>query len=214
MSELRTVFVVGATGLVGKETVLAALESPAHGRVVAVVRRALDLRHPKLEQRILDFDALESGLAGITLDDAICCLGTTIKKAGSKEAFRRVDHDYVLAFARAARAASARTFVVVTALGADLRSPFFYNRVKGETERDLEALGFPSLVIARPSLLLGPREEMRLGERLAAPFSHYLPARLRGIEGRTVARALVRLATSTSPGTHVVLSDELQRLGA
>lgn len=209
----KTVFVVGATGLVGQKAVTALCEQPEVERVVAVVRRPLDLSHPRLGTRVVEFDTLERALEGETLDVAVCCLGTTINQAGSKEAFRRVDHDYVLAFARAAKKAGAERFVVVTALGSDERSLFFYNRVKGEVERDLRALGFGSLVIAQPSLLLGERTEHRLGEKLAAPFSRLLPAGLRGIEGRTVGRALARLAVDAVPGVRIVKSEELARLG-
>jgi uncharacterized protein YbjT (DUF2867 family) len=179
------------------------------------------LSHAKLIERVVDFERLVAAFAGENsgepVDAAICCLGTTIKVAGSKERFRRVDHDYVLAFARAAKMAGARTFAVVTAMGSDPESAFFYNRVKGEVEEDLASLAFESLVIARPSLLIGERAEARLGERLMTPISRFLPARYRGIEAERVARALVRLVSSatTAPSTRrLVLSDELQILGA
>lgn len=214
MADGQVVWVVGATGLVGRETVQALVADPAFSKVVAVVRRPVGLPHPKLEERVVDFDALERALAGTSVDVAVCCLGTTIKQAGSQAQFRRVDHDYVLAFARAALAAGAKHFLVVTALGADARSRVFYNRVKGEVEEALTALPFRALTIARPSLLLGERAEMRLGERLLAPLSRFFPARFRGIEGRTVARALVRLAREPAHGRRVIASDELARLGA
>lgn len=217
---LGTVWVVGATGLTGRETLVQLLASPDVARVVAWVRRPTGIKDPKLVERIVDFERLEAAFAPAGandgLDAAVCCLGTTIKTAGSKERFRRVDHDYVLAFARAAKMAGARTFAVVTALGSDPDSAFFYNRVKGEVEDDLASLAFESLVIARPSLLLGERAESRLGERLMTPLSRFLPARYRGIEAGRVARALVRLMLT--PAAHkprrVVLSDELQILGA
>jgi uncharacterized protein YbjT (DUF2867 family) len=211
----RTVWVVGATGLVGRETVRVLLEGG--DRVVAWVRRSSGLQHPALIERVVDFEQLDTAFVvgpGELPDVAVCCLGTTIKQAGSQERFRRVDHDYVLAFARAARQAGARTFAVVTALGADAKSLVFYNRVKGEVEQALAALGFESLVIARPSLLLGEREQGRLGERLMAPVSRLLPLRYRGIEGRTVARALRNLVLDAIPGRRLVLSDELQKRGA
>src|SRR5690606_11908511 len=144
---------------------------------------------------------------------AICALGTTIKQAGSQAQFRRVDHDYVLAFARAALAGGVRHVLVVTALGADARSSVFYNRVKGELEEALSELPFSALPIVRPSLLLGRREQTRLGERLAAPLARLLPKSYRGIEAATVARALVRLAREPAAGRRVVLSKELHALG-
>jgi uncharacterized protein YbjT (DUF2867 family) len=218
---MGTVWVVGATGLTGRETLTQLLASSEVSRVVAWVRRPSGLSHAKLIERVVDFERLEAAFAGENsgepVDAAICCLGTTIKVAGSKERFRRVDHDYVLAFARAAKMAGARTFAVVTAMGSDPESAFFYNRVKGEVEEDLASLAFESLVIARPSLLIGERAEARLGERLMTPISRFLPARYRGIEAERVARALVRLVSSatTAPSTRrLVLSDELQILGA
>ena len=215
MTHTHEVWVVGATGLVGRETVATLLETPTITRVVAVVRRPLGLGHTKLEERVVDFDALETALTGGSVDTAVCCLGTTIKQAGSRAQFRKVDHDYVLAFARAAKAAGAKHFVVVTALGANASSFTFYNRVKGDVESALAALGFASLTIARPSLLIGDRAEARLGERLAAPLSRLLPASVRGIEGRTVARALVRLVVEGGRGPkRVVPSAELASLGA
>ena len=210
----RTVWLVGATGLVGRETLTALLADDFVSRVVVFVRRASGVQHPKLTERIVDFEQLERAYAGERADAAVCCLGTTIKVAGSKEQFRRVDHDYPLAFARAAYAAGAKRLAVVTALGSSAKSRVFYNRVKGELEQDLEAVPFEALTIARPSLLLGERSEARLGEQLFAPFSKLLPARYKGIEGRTVARALVRLLREHQSGRRVVLSDELQRLGA
>jgi uncharacterized protein YbjT (DUF2867 family) len=210
----RTVWLVGATGLVGRETLNALLESDHFTRVVAFTRRSLGLQHPKLEERLIDFEQLEAAYAGEAADAAVCCLGTTIKAAGSQAQFRRVDHDYPLAFARAAKQAGAAQLVVVTAMGANARASVFYNRVKGELEEALAALGFASLSLARPSLLLGERAEFRLGERLFAPLAKLLPARYKGIEARTVARAILALLRENTPGKRVALSDELQRLGA
>jgi uncharacterized protein YbjT (DUF2867 family) len=207
------VWLAGATGLVGRATLLALLEDRTFGRILTPVRRSTGFAHEKLDERLMAFDSLEPALAGEHAEVAICCLGTTIKQAGSQEQFRRVDHDYVLAFARAALAASVQHFLVVTALGADARARTFYNRVKGETEDALSAMSFRALTIARPSLLLGERTEFRLGERVFAPFSKVLPARVRGIEAKTVARALVTLARAPAHGKRVVPSEELQRLG-
>jgi uncharacterized protein YbjT (DUF2867 family) len=150
-------------------------------------------------------------------DLAFCCLGTTIKRAGSQDAFRAVDHDAVVAFATAAKSAGVRHFLVVTALGADARSSVFYNRVKGEVENSLRSLGFDALTIAQPSLLLGDREESRPAEHAAvvvsralAPVLGWLPSR--PIEARTVALALQRLAAATTRGVRVAKNDELHAL--
>lgn len=213
MSE-RTVWLVGATGLVGRETLKVLLADASVSRVVAWVRKPTGVQHTKLTERVIDFEQLDAAYAGERADAAICCLGTTIKVAGSQQQFKRVDHDYPLAFARAGLAAGAKQMAVVTAMGSSAKSSIFYNRVKGELEEALAALSFEALAIARPSLLIGERAESRLGEKLFAPLSKLLPARYKGIEGKTVARALLTLLKEPTSGKRVVLSDELQRLGA
>jgi uncharacterized protein YbjT (DUF2867 family) len=215
--ETRTALVAGASGLVGGLLLDGLLESPLYREVCSLGRRPLPKQHPKLIQRIVDFAQVE-GEALPAADDAFCCLGTTIKKAGSQEAFRAVDHDAVLAFAQAARKAGARRFLLVSALGADKGSRIFYNRVKGETEEDLKAVGFESLVLLRPSLLMGDRAESRPGERAAILVTKVLgpllrPFSSRPIEASTVARAMLALAKSAPGGTRVALSGELQELG-
>jgi uncharacterized protein YbjT (DUF2867 family) len=215
--ETRTALVAGASGLVGGLLLDALLESPLYREVCSLGRRPVSTQHPKLTQRTVDFARL-AGEALPASDDAFCCLGTTLKKAGSQEAFRAVDHDAVLAFAKAARKAGARRFLVVTALGADPRSRIFYNRVKGEVEEALKGVGFETLVLLRPSLLLGARAESRPGERAAIVASRALgpllrPFAGRPIEARTVARALLALARDTPAGVRVALSGELQQLG-
>jgi uncharacterized protein YbjT (DUF2867 family) len=215
--ETRTALVAGASGLVGGLLLDALLESPSYREVCSLGRRPVSKQHPRLTQRTVDFARLE-GEALPAADDAFCCLGTTIKKAGSQEAFRAVDHDAVLAFAKAARKAGARRFLVVTALGSDPRSRVFYNRVKGEVEEALKGVGFDTLVILRPSLLLGDRAENRPGEHAAIVVSRVLGPLLRPfggrpIEARAVARAMLALARDTPAGVRVALSGELQDLG-
>jgi uncharacterized protein YbjT (DUF2867 family) len=215
--ETRSALVAGASGLVGGFVLEALLESPLYREVCSLGRRALPQQHPKLTQRTVDFARLENEPLPAA-DDAFCCLGTTIKKAGSQEAFRAVDHDAVLAFAQAARKAGARRFLLVSALGADARSRMFYNRVKGEAEEHLQRLGFESLVHLRPSLLLGERAENRPSERVAIVVAKALgpllrPFSGRPIEARTVARAMVVLARDSAGGVRVVPSGELQELG-
>ena len=215
--ETRTALVAGASGLVGGLLLDALLESPLYREVCSLGRRPVSQQHPKLTQRTVDFARLDAEALPAS-DEAFCCLGTTLKKAGSQEAFRAVDHDAVLAFARAARKAGARRFLVVTALGADAGSRVFYNRVKGEAEEALKGVGFETLVILRPSLLLGDRAESRPGERAAIVVSKALAPLLRPfggrpIEARTVARAMLWLARDTPAGVRVALSGELQELG-
>lgn len=214
----KTAWIAGASGLVGGFALDGLLADAAFERVVSFGRRPSGRSNDKLVEKTVDFGSFDAGDAPAP-DVAVCSLGTTIKKAGSKEAFRAVDHDAVLAFAKAAKAAGAKTFVVVTAHGADAGSSIFYNRVKGEVEAGLERLGFASLAIARPSLLLGDRAESRTGERIAVAASRLLspllsPLRARPIEGETVARAVVALAKHPELGVRIVHSGDLHAWGA
>jgi uncharacterized protein YbjT (DUF2867 family) len=207
----RTAVVGGATGLVGRELITRLLRERRYARVVALARRLLSPTDPRLEVVDAAYDRLAAVLAGVTSEpgplDVFCCLGTTLRVAGSEEAFRRVDHDYVLALGRWARTAGAHRMVVVSALGADANSRVFYNRVKGETERDLAALGLASLVIVRPSLLAGDREEFRVGERLALiatrPLRALLPARVRPIAAADVAQSMLNATLADAPAAMI-----------
>ncbi len=207
----KHILLAGATGLTGEHLLDRILSVPAVSRVVAPTRRPL-AEHPHLVNPVGELTQLLPTLSG-KLDTAFSCLGTTIRAAGSQEAFRAVDHDLVLAVAQRARAMGARHFLVISALGADARSRVFYNRVKGEMEQALQAQGWPQLTIARPSLLDGARREFRLGERLAAPLMRYVPGRLRSIEAAVLARALWRLALEEGKGQRIVESEELRDLG-
>src|SRR6267143_5589338 len=158
----RTALLAGATGLVGSH-VLELLLADAHwSRVVTVGRRTTSRQHDKLEQRVLDLGELETVSDLPHIDDVFCCLGTTIKQAGSQPAFRRVDHAFVVGVAHAGLHAGAKQFLLVSAIGADPASRVFYSRVKGETESAIRRVGFHSVQIFRPSLLLGERPEFRL----------------------------------------------------
>jgi uncharacterized protein YbjT (DUF2867 family) len=202
-------WVIGATGVVGHQAVLALLADPAFTEVLAITRRPLGLNAPKYREKIVDFEQLEAALAGERADVAVCCLGTTQKQAGSQAQFRHIELDFTLAFARAAKAAGVQHFLVVTAVGADAKSRVFYNRVKGEIEQALSALAFPALTILRPSLLVGDRKEFRLGEKLAEPLMRFFPRSLRGIEVDKVGRALATLAREPAQGKRVVPSQDL-----
>ncbi|MGE8296244.1 MAG: oxidoreductase [Pseudomonas sp.] len=205
------ILLAGATGLTGEHLLDRLLSEPTVARVLAPTRRPL-AAHPNLENPVGDLQSLLPQLSG-QVDTAFCCLGSTIKRAGSQEAFRAVDHDLVLAFARRARELGARHLVVISALGANPNSSVFYNRVKGETEEALKAMDWPQLTIARPSLLLGARREFRLGERLAAVLLRWLPGKYRGIDACVLARALWRLALEEEDGVRVIESSDLRRLG-
>ena len=217
----RTALVLGATGLVGGRCLALLLEDGAWSRVTALVRRPTGRAHPRLAEVVVDFDRMEERGDAFAADDVFCSLGSTIAKAGSQEAFYRVDHDYPVAAARLASARGARRFLLVTALGSDAGSRIFYNRVKGEVERDVAAFPFEGVALLRPSLILGPRGERRTGEALAqrlAPLAAPLlvgPLRkYRAIRADAVARAMVRLAREGFRGVRVVESAALAALGA
>jgi len=205
----------GATGLVGSALVQG---WTGPGTLHLLVRRPIAAPGTHRQVHVVDYKALTPLPA---VRDALCCLGTTIKTAGSPAAFRAVDHDTVLAFARAARAAGVQRFALVSALGANARSRTFYNRVKGEVEDALKAMDFASLVIARPSLLVGdrstlgqaPRVAEHLALRLLGPVSGLIPAVWRPIPADTVARALRRALDDARPGVTVLESARLLSLG-
>src|SRR6185369_6942843 len=211
----RVVLVAGASGLVGREILQGLLGDRSVAAVHSLGRRELPVQHPKLAQHRVDFRALP---ALPPLNEAFIALGTTIKVAGSQEAFRAVDYDAVIAVAKAAKAAGATRLGVVSAMGANSRSGLFYNRVKGDTEAALSALDFATLVIARPSFLAGDRESLgqpvRSGEGLALNVSRWLapliPDNYRSIDARCVARALLKTVPVTR-GPRVLLSGEMRR---
>jgi len=213
VAKSRTALVAGATGLTGKHLLEFLLADERYASVCALVRKATLQAHPKLSEHVIDFESLGKLPKA---DDAFCCLGTTIKKAGSQAAFRKVDFDYVINFAAAAKAAGAKRFLVVSALGANAKSSVFYNRVKGEMENALKAMNFESLHIFRPSFLLGERAEARVGERLGiAVFSALAPLmigparKIRPVEAKAVARAMVLAANGGVLGVEVIESDEI-----
>ena len=207
------VLLAGATGLVGSQVLMRLLADARCTAVVAPARRPLPLQHPRLLGPLLGFDALPLEAPWWQVDAAICALGSTLKQAGSRQAFARIDRGYPLAIARAVKAHGCAVFALNSAMGANPRSPFFYNRVKGELEAALQAQDWPQLTIVRPSLLLGARREFRLGERLLAPLARWIPGKYRGIKACTLAHALWRLALEEQDGTRIIESDLLRRLG-
>ena len=212
------VLIAGATGLVGRELTQLLLARKPPVRLRALVRRAPQAADARVTWQTVDFAQLP---ALPPAAEAYCCLGTTIRQAGSQAAFKAVDLDAVLAFARAARAAGAQRFAVVSSLGASPRSPNFYSRVKGEMEAAIAGLGFASVVIARPSLLAGDRASLgqpqRSGEKLAlwlsGPIAALMPRRVRPIAADAVARGMVAALQQQRAGVRIVESAELQHLG-
>jgi len=216
----RTALLLGATGLVGGELLTLLLADAEYRQVTMLVRRNLPRTHPKLVQRVVDFKDLSRDADAFKVDDVFCCLGTTIKKAGSQEAFRVVDYTYPLESAKLAARQGAGQYLLITALGADAQSSVFYNRVKGEVEEAIGKLPLRSLHIFRPSLLLGDRQESRTGEKIAIavmkPLGFLLAGPLkkyRGIQARTVAQAMLRTAKRNLAGRHAYNSDVIQEMG-
>ena len=211
----RKALIVGSTGLIGGYCLDALINDPNYAEVIALVRKPLPKKHRKLSEIIIKFDNLEHELANAQAHDVFCCLGTTIKKAGSQDAFREIDLTLVITVAEFMRQQGAEQFLVISALGADKDSTVFYNRVKGEMESALKELGYPYLHIIRPSLLLGTREEFRLGEKIATlltplfkPFLWGSLKKYRPVEAESVAQFMVKIGgQKRRPGVHIYESN-------
>ncbi len=214
MQFARNALVAGGTGLVGTELLRLLAEERRYGRITSLVRRET-VSAGRVDNRVVSFDHLDrSELPEV--DDAYCCLGTTRRVAGSDDAFRKVDFDYVLAYARAAQRAGAVRFLLVSATGANVESRFLYTRVKGQVEAAISTLGFQVVGIARPSFLIGRRARARGGETAALVLSHAVTPfmvgplrRFRPIEARTVAAGLIHLAFNAREGVSVLSSEEI-----
>lgn len=205
----------GAGGLVGRELLQLLVESSGYSAVHSLLRRPSSAAAPaKVRELVVNFDALPELPA---CDDVFVALGTTIKVAGSEAAFRRVDYDYVVDVARAGLRAGATRLAVVSSLGADAASRVFYNRVKGEMQDTVSALGYESVVIAQPSLLLGDREALGQptrgaevwAQRLLGPVAGLLPASIRPVSAHHVAAALLAATRRGAPKTTIVPSRDM-----
>ena len=201
----RTVLIAGATGLVGRELLQLLAREQDVAEVRALVRRRPDFTLGDRVSYIAgDFERLESHADDFRVDQVFCALGTTIRTAGSQAAFRRVDFDYPLAIAQLAVDRGAAHFLLISAIGARADSRVFYNRVKGELEDALRRLPFRSLTIARPSFLIGDREQARPGETIGRLLGLLAPRRFRSVHVRNVASALILAARQDKPGVHVL----------
>lgn len=223
MNNQRTALVVGASGLVGGHLLQALLADTDYAHVTALVRKPLpglsSAQHPKLSQVTVDFANLSAIATSISAQDVFCTLGTTIAKAGSQAAFRKVDYEYPLQVAEMAILRGAEQYLIVTAIGSDARSPIFYSRTKGEVENAIAGLGYKTFVAFRPSFLAGDRAESRLGETLGiavgkmfgfallGPFAKY-----RVIDAEVVAKAMVIEAKRNKPGKRFIESDAIQEM--
>jgi len=215
----RSALLLGASGLVGGHCLRLLLEDQSYGKVIAFVRKPIALQHPKLEQHVVDFDHPEKFAHLIKVNDVFCCLGTTIKKAGSQEAFRKVDFSYPVKIAKIAAQNGVEQFLIITALGANPKSSIFYNRVKGEVEETITKLPLKAIHIFRPSLLLGKRQERRIGEKIGEPPLKGLKVLLvgpfrkyRAIEAIVVAGAMNKVAKKELLGVNIFESNQIQTI--
>ena len=210
--------IAGATGLVGAACLERLLDSGSFERVIALVRRPTGREHALYEERVLDFHALD-GVDIPAGSDIFCALGTTIRAAGSQEAFRRVDHDYPLALARRAAACGARQYLIVTSAGAGESKSNFYLRTKGDVEQAVSAIPFDAVHIFRPGPLIGERQERRIGERIGIAAARALTLALAGplrkyraIAAADVAGAMLAAALQGTAGRHIYHYDEILAL--
>jgi len=209
----KSVLLLGATGLVGGECLKLLINDSAFNRIVVLTRSPLHALSQHIEHHQIDFESPPSFERYLGVDTVICALGTTIRKAGSREAFRRVDFDYPLMFAKLALKAGARHFLLVSSSGANPKSGIFYARVKGELEVELQKLEYSAVSIFRPSLLLGHRKELRLGEILSkavsCPVNFMIPKSFRPIHAARVAEAIVREAREGQAGMSIVRNQDM-----
>lgn len=215
----RTALLVGATGLVGGNCLQDLLQSEDYEKVTILVRTPSGMEHDKLEEHVVNFARLDEYASIISANDVFCCLGTTMKKAGSEQEFRKVDFTYVVKACAIAAKNGADQLLVVTAIGANPNSRILYNRIKGETEEAVSKLPCEAVHLFRPSLLFGERKESRTAERagiaslkgfsflMAGPLKKYRP-----IDAKAVAQVMVAVARESQPGTHIYESDRIQGL--
>ncbi|MEZ5197579.1 MAG: oxidoreductase [Bacteroidales bacterium] len=215
---MKTALIAGATGLIGSELIKLLIDSGAYQEIHVLVRRPLELNSPIIIEHKIDFDKLDQFKINPSIDHVFCTLGTTIKKAKTKENFRKVDYDYVLALGQKAKEWNAEKFLVVSSLGANAKSKIFYSRVKGEMEFALQKLNHPHLFIFRPSLLMGNRNENRAGEKSAImvykainPLFIGKLKKYKGIEAKQVAKGMMGTALENSTTFQIFESDEIQK---
>ncbi|MAO66362.1 MAG: NADH-quinone oxidoreductase subunit F [Balneola sp.] len=210
----KTAIVIGATGLVGSEVLDLLLRDDRYSKVKVFHRRSTGIKHPKLEEHIVDFDAIDDWKLKLTGDELYSALGTTIKKAGSQEKQYNIDYTYQFETAKAAAKNGVKKYSLVSSAGADHRSKVFYSRLKGELDRDVKDLSFEVITIMRPSILAGERNESRLGESIGMFFMKFVTKipglkKYRPILGRTVAQGMINSLHKCPPGYHIFELDEI-----
>jgi uncharacterized protein YbjT (DUF2867 family) len=211
---MKTALIIGATGLVGSKIVRRLNDSKFYSNVVLLVRRKSEFNHMKFEERIIDFDNIDKDL--IKGDDVFCAIGTTIKKAGSKENQHKIDCEYPFKIAQFAKANNAKQFILVSSLGADPNSSNFYLRTKGELEEKISTLNFETFIILRPSIIIGKRPEFRLGETigiffitLIGPLFFGSLKKYKGVRAGAIAARMITAANQNLKGKHIIESDRI-----
>lgn len=218
--EKRNALIAGATGLVGTSLLKLLLADDHYEKIVVITRRSIDVKHPKIVQAQIDFDKIESMKLEFRIDDVFCALGTTIKTAGSQDAFYKVDNTYVVNLGKWCVANGVQRFLIVSAMGANAKSGIFYNRVKGEMETAVSQLNISQIEVFRPSLLMGDRKEKRGGEKVAQVVMGTLGflfagplLKYKGIHADVVAKAMIKAAKEDRQGFTVYESGEMQTMG-
>jgi uncharacterized protein YbjT (DUF2867 family) len=215
----KTALIIGASGMVGEQCLKLLLASSAYSKVIALTRSTLTLTGAKLQNLVIDFGQLEKYRSQIMADDIFCAIGTTIGKAGSQPAFKHVDFEIPLQVATIAKGNGAKKFMLVSSMGANAKSPVFYSRTKGELEQSLMKLNYQSLLIFRPSILLGDRKEKRTGEEIGRFVAEKLSfvfngplKKYRGINVSIVAEAMLKGAAADLKGCHIIENDKIFEL--
>ena len=211
---MKTAIVIGATGLVGAYLVNELNDSKLYNKVIILVRRKTDLNHLKLEERIIDFENIDASI--IKGDDIFCAIGTTLKKAGSKENQYKIDCEYPFKIAQLAKENNVKQFILVSSIGADAKSTNFYLRTKGELEEKISTLNFNAFIVLRPSFILGDRKEFRLGEKIGIFFAILLGPlfigglkKYKGVNAKVIAKKMIRLANENLSGKQIIESDKI-----
>ncbi len=213
---MKSALIAGATGLVGKQCLYKLLENPNYDHVYALVRKPLEITHEKLKQIAFDYEDFTKLEILWKVDDVFCCLGTTMKTAGTKEAFYKVDYTFIVKLGEYFSNREAVNFLLISAIGADANSPIFYSKVKGETEEAVSKLNYKGIFIFQPSFLVGDREQFRLGEMIGLSIAQLVSPLLFGnmkkykpIHAAKVADSMISRALSGKEGKFILQSDEI-----
>jgi len=214
---MKKALILGSTGFIGNHLLNLLVQDEQYKEVIVIVRKKLPITNPKIRQIVVeDLAHMEKHRECFHVEDVFCCLGTTMKKAKTRERFKQVDYELPYLSASIAKQEGVERFLLVSAMGADVHSRFFYNRVKGEVEKAIQELHLPAFYIFRPSLLLGKRTEFRLGERISGwisqPFSFLLKQKYRPIRAADVATAMHKMAQTYLPGTQIFENDQIHLL--